>query len=124
VTNTVNYVQQIVDRLDQLIPGNDPKLLRLYALLVLAKGADTTLRDVHDAWALWRNETQPDHRSLIPFEQLSPDVQALDRPYMEAIHAVASDRCSACGEFGEIAVRNSSATACHDCAALAEPGCS
>lgn len=71
------------------MPGEDPHLLRLYALLALVKGTDTTLRDVHDAWSLWRLATRSDHPSIVPFDELSPEVQELDRPYMEAIHRAA-----------------------------------
>jgi hypothetical protein len=86
---TINYAQAVIDHLDESIPGNDPDLLRLYALLALTKGQQTTLEDVHDAWALWRNTTRPDHPSLVPFDQLDPHVQELDRKYMQAIHAAA-----------------------------------
>jgi hypothetical protein len=40
---------------------------------------------VHDAWSVWRNKTDPDHRSLIPFDDLTPEVQQLDSKYREAI---------------------------------------
>jgi hypothetical protein len=68
--------------------ANDPvamKLLRLYALLGAAKGLFVESVDVHDAWAIWRVETKPDHPSLVPFNELSSDVQALDDRYREAI---------------------------------------
>jgi hypothetical protein len=47
---------------------------------------------VHHAWSAWRAETKPDHRSLVPFEDLTPDVQELDSAYRDAIRAVAADR--------------------------------
>jgi hypothetical protein len=94
-----NHVQDILDRLSHELAdldpeGLDPDLVRLYALLALTKGADTTLRDVHDAWALWRTTTRPNHRSLVPFDELSADVQELDRPYRDAIARVATNRTS------------------------------
>ncbi len=64
-------------------------LYRMYAVLVLAKGEETTRRDVHDAWAAWQAGIDPSHRSLVPFEGLLPRVQALDQPFVEAIHVVA-----------------------------------
>ena len=88
---TVNYVQKVIDRLDELIPGNDSVLIDLYALLVLTTGEETTLKDVHDAWSVWRNLTKPDHKSLILFELLTPEIQEYDRKYMEAIHQVARE---------------------------------
>ncbi len=84
-----NYVQAVLDRLNQASPGLDPDLAQLYALLALVKGVDTTLEDVHDAWALWRNATNPQHKSLVPFDELTLEVQELDREYMDAIHKAA-----------------------------------
>lgn len=89
---TTNYVQVVLGRLCEhhATSGLDADLLHLYALLALTKGGDTSLQDVHDAWALWRNTTAPDHRSLVPFAELTAAVQELDRPYMEAIHWAAA----------------------------------
>lgn len=86
-----NYAQRVLDQITLKLPGNDPALLRLYALLAMTTGPATTLRDVHEAWALWRTATNPGHRSLIPFEQLAPEVQALDEPYRAVIVEVALD---------------------------------
>ena len=68
---------------------NDQRLYRIYAVLCLSKGTDTTLKDVHDAWSAWRAHTMPEHRSIIPFEELTPETQALDAPYRDAIHQAA-----------------------------------
>jgi hypothetical protein len=87
---TVTYAQSTMDRLAVALPGLDPSLLRLYAVLALTKGTGTTMEDVHDSWALWRAQTRPDHPSIVPFGDLPPEVQELDRPYMEAIRAVAA----------------------------------
>lgn len=85
----MTYVDRVVKALDAKIPGNPPALLRHYAVLVLVRGAATTGRDVHDAWAAWRLETQPDHRCLVPYGQLPAVVQELDEPYAAAIREVA-----------------------------------
>lgn len=66
-----------------------PDLQQLYVLLVLTRGINTTLADVHDAWACARALTRPDHKDLVPFDQLSDDVAAWDQPFMDAIHAAA-----------------------------------
>lgn len=87
----VTYVQRVIDAANTAMPGEDPALIRLYALLALAKGAGTTLADVHDAWSLWRMVTRPDHPSIVPFADLTPEVQEMDRPYMEAIHKIAKE---------------------------------
>lgn len=71
----------------------DISLYRLYALLVLVKEDSVTRvtdEDVHNAWAVWACENDPEHRSLIPFDELPARVQALDAPYTAAIHAAAS----------------------------------
>lgn len=83
---TTNYVGAILARLADLLPDLDPDLAQLYALLALTLGDGTSLEDVHDAWAVWRNTTRPDHKSLVPFGELTLAVQELDRTYMDAIH--------------------------------------
>lgn len=87
-----NYVSRVLVQLAEALPDCDDDLLRLYTLLALTKGTATTLRDVHDAWAVWRNATNPEHRSLVDFEELDHTVQELDRPYRDAIHAAAPSR--------------------------------
>lgn len=86
-TSEPTYVQRVMAALNEASPDLDPDLARLYALLVFVRGGDTTLEDVHDAWALWRNETKPDHKSIVPFGQLTHEVRELDRPYVDAILA-------------------------------------
>jgi hypothetical protein len=91
----LNYIDDIAERIYEAageagwLDCDHRDLYAIYAVLALAKGEQTTAKDVHDAWAAWRNRTMPEHRSLIPFDALSPDVQAMDQPYVEAIHAVA-----------------------------------
>jgi hypothetical protein len=60
-----NYAQAVLDRLNAASPGLEPDL------------------------ALYRNVTNPAHRSLIPFDELDAEVQELDREYMNAIHEAA-----------------------------------
>jgi hypothetical protein len=81
----MNYVEAVIQRVLTVFPGMDRDLARLYALLGFVKGVNTTLEDVHDAWAIWQNETRPDHKSLVEFYKLTPEVQELDRKYMQAI---------------------------------------
>jgi 5-methylcytosine-specific restriction protein A len=84
-----NYVQEVIRDLSGRLPNCPTDLLALYALLVKTRGPETTLEDVHDAWSIWCNGGDPEHRSLIPFGDLSVDVQELDRKYMTAIHEAA-----------------------------------
>ncbi|MGR6921096.1 DUF7701 domain-containing protein [[Actinomadura] parvosata] len=86
----MSYIDEVMAAIAVQLPDQDDALLRLYALLVLVKGQETTLKDVHDAWALWRHITNPDHRSMVPFEDLDEATQELDRRYMETIHYVAT----------------------------------
>ena len=99
---TMNYIDRIAiaifnadpdgpytaTRLDEL-DEDDLALARIYAVLALTKGEDVTNKDVHDAWSAWRTASFPDHRSIVPYEELAPAVQQLDSPYAEAIQKVA-----------------------------------
>ena len=89
------YLDKVASRIAEHCDMNfhasteERRLLRLYALLCLSKGEDTRREDVHDAWSTWKLETDPDHRSLVPFRSLSLEVQRYDEPYCTAIHRVA-----------------------------------
>lgn len=85
----MSYATDVYQRLDQEMPGQNAELIRLYSLLALVKGEDTTLEDVHDARSLSRMFTRPAHPAMVPFDQLSPEVQALDQEYCDAIRKVA-----------------------------------
>ena len=90
----MNYIDEVASDIgnecDMKWPSEyERKLLRIYAVLCLAKGEQTCRKDVHDAWAAWRAETDPKHGSLIPFGDLHPDTQGLDNPYCAAIRRVA-----------------------------------
>lgn len=87
---SANYIQRAREILSKKIDV-EPDLLDLYTLLVFTKGVDVELIDIHDAWAVWRTKTSPDHKSAIPFAHLSPEVQELDRPYMEAVAQTARE---------------------------------
>jgi len=60
-------------------------LLEVYALLVFIVGEQCTNEHIHDAWSVWQNRTMQDHRSLVPFNELSKEVQDLDEPYRQAV---------------------------------------
>jgi hypothetical protein len=87
----MTYIDTTRATLEARCPGEDPALLDLYLLLALIKGDKVTLADVHDAWAIWRSRTRADHPSIVPFGNLSTDVQALDQPYADAIAATATE---------------------------------
>lgn len=79
-------------------PDEDMPLYRLYALLLLAKGDEVTDEDVHNAWAAWATEHQPESNKIVPFKELSLRSQRKDDPYAEAIRRVAR-RLSIEGSF-------------------------
>jgi hypothetical protein len=95
----VTYIDQLAaairaetppDRLPDDQDGIDD-LFRLYALLALVKGVSVTTRDVHDAWATWMvNRGEGDHESVVPFDELAPEIQAEDEPFAAAIRSTAS----------------------------------
>ena len=68
----------------------EPELVDLYTLLVLIKGEDCTLEDVHDAWSVWTHRSRPEHPSLVPFDLLTKEIQDYDEPYAEAIRKASS----------------------------------
>lgn len=92
----MNYIDHIAAEIKQAIPPSkrpehDAQFLyRLYALLALTRGTETTLKNVHDAWSLWMIQRGIIHESLVPFEALRPEVQQEDAPYQSAVHSVAT----------------------------------
>jgi hypothetical protein len=87
----MNYAQTTINRLKELLPNCDNLLVMLYAQLAHTTGSLTSLQDIHEAWSFWCNTTRPDHRSLIEFYKLSPEVQELDRKYMNVVRQVARE---------------------------------
>ena len=85
-----NYIEKVRADLAKRIDV-EPALLDLYTLLVFTRGTYVTWEDVHDAWAIWRNATQPTHQSIVPFDDLSKRVQAMDQEYADAIKATARE---------------------------------
>jgi hypothetical protein len=91
----MNYLHATAERIRRSIPAtalpeDAEALLLLYAVLAHAKGRDTAAEDVHDAWTAWMLLRGEDHESMIPFSELSPDVQAEDLPFLRAIHQAAT----------------------------------
>jgi hypothetical protein len=91
----VTYLDELAAEIERQVPpdvlpeGDTTLLFRLYALLVLAKGQAVTARDVHNAWAVWMQESDPAHDSIRPFDELGAETQAADEPFVEAIKAAA-----------------------------------
>jgi hypothetical protein len=89
----MDYLTVIAEAIRAEVPpehrDGDDELFLIYALLVRAKGIETTAEDVHDAWATWKAIRGMPHDALVPFAQLSAEVQAQDAPFLSAIHRVA-----------------------------------
>jgi hypothetical protein len=92
-----NYIEQVATQIRDLIdPAILPKegldqLFASYALLALSKGTDVSNEDVHDAWSTWATEFDPGNDSIVPYSELSIDVQAEDTVFRNAIRAVARE---------------------------------
>lgn len=89
----MNYIDEVREELSKHTTVGRG-LMRVYTLLVLVKGEDTTLRDVHDAWSVnindtWNKEKHGEHRSLLPFEDLIVEIQEKDQQYVDAIRLTA-----------------------------------
>lgn len=91
----MNYIDKLAEAIAAKIPPESTPdqdthdLFRLYALLALSKGVDTTPRDVHNAWSVWMCRQDSAHESLVPFEELPRDTQREDAIFVDAIRAVA-----------------------------------
>ena len=91
----MNYIEEVQTELAKHIKVGKG-LMDYYSLLVLLLGEETTLADVHDAWAVninrtWKKEnpTLGEHRSVIPFDQLKEETQIKDQKFVDAIHKTA-----------------------------------
>jgi hypothetical protein len=92
------YLDDIAARIRQQLPsellpdeaGID-ELLRLYALLVQAKGVDVTAEDIHDAWSVWMASRDPGHDAIKPYGDLDAATKQEDAPFLSAVRTVATD---------------------------------
>lgn len=89
-----DYISELASKIRAHVPANrcpdEPhrdRLFRLYAVLAMGKGIDTTAEDVHNAWVAWMVEIDAEHPSLRPFSQLGDEDQEQDAPFLEAIRA-------------------------------------
>jgi hypothetical protein len=91
----VMYLDDLAGAIKAHIPqgrmptGDADALLRLYAVLLRAKGASVTQSDVHDAWSAWMAERSGEHASLVEYTELPEDVRQEDRIFATAIRRVA-----------------------------------
>jgi hypothetical protein len=94
----VTYLSDVADEIRRELPhelvpeAGAEELMLLYAVLCLSLGSSVTAASVHDAWTAWMIARGEEHSSMVPFEELSPDVKAEDEPFAEAIRRVAGRR--------------------------------
>ncbi len=75
---------------DRMPDGDAEELLRIYAVLLRAKGANVTCSDIHDAWAAWMATRDGGHASLVAYESLPEAVRKEDEVFAKAIQLAAS----------------------------------
>jgi len=76
---------------DYVLPkANTDLLFLMYAVLMFAKGEQVSREDVHNAWTAWMLARGKDRPSMVEFDQLSPETQAEDQPFVDAIAKVAA----------------------------------
>ena len=94
----MNYVLKLAKRIREEVPidclpsGNSDTLFAIYAVLLLAKDGKVNAEDVHNAWAAWMSQNEPNHPSVREFSHLSEEVRSQDEPFLRAIHIVAQER--------------------------------
>jgi hypothetical protein len=90
-----SYIADIAAEIQAAVPpkslpdGETDDLFLIYAVLALAKGVDVEPRDIHNAWAAWMSTKDPHHESIVPYDDLPPDVRREDDPYLVAVRSVA-----------------------------------
>ncbi|QYK51442.1 MAG: hypothetical protein KF701_02850 [Anaerolineales bacterium] len=89
------YLDDIAEEIRKQIPANKvPRqdaddLLRLYAILLRAKGQAVSPSDVHDAWSAWMMRSNKAHEALVEYSALDTETRREDDLYVEAIQRAA-----------------------------------
>ena len=91
------YIDKIYEQIQTKTGLKSKETLKMYTLLTLVKGEQCTLSDIHDGWSIVMNFKDPNppycyghnHKSIVPFEQLSEETQEKDRKYLKIIREVA-----------------------------------
>ena len=94
----MTYLETVAEEIRRAVPADalpdedTAGLFLIYAVLLLARGADVTREDVHNAWVAWMVSRGERHDSMRPFAELPPETQAEDSPYVVAIRTVVQSR--------------------------------
>ena len=97
----MTYLEDLAAEIEAEVPASalpdkrTQSLFIAHAALALAKGTATEASDVHDAWVAWMLGRGERHASMVPFDQLKPEIQGEDLPFLEAILRVAARRPAA-----------------------------
>jgi hypothetical protein len=92
----MNYIVEVAQRIkrelqpEHIPEGDTESLFLMYAILALTLDDNVRAKDVHDAWAAWMSQHDPDHESIKPFDDLDKDTQAQDEPFAQAIRRVSA----------------------------------
>lgn len=81
----MNYVEKLKQAITEEMLGQPEDLIEVYTLLGLMLGPLVDGEDVHNAWTVWKNKTDPDNEYIVRYEDLAPEVQELDTKYADAI---------------------------------------
>lgn len=81
------YITIAKEMIRQKLPMLSETLLGLYTLLVVSK-IRISNETVHNAWSL---SIESFHKSLLPYENLTKEVQDLDSPYRDVLIAIQKD---------------------------------
>ena len=86
----VTYVHKVVDRVRNLVYDTFVPFYTQLILTALSLDVEITEEMVHDAWSIATyNKNDTDfHRSMIPFNLLSKEIQDLDKPYVEKLNEI------------------------------------
>lgn len=97
--NGNTYVHKVADKISEVFRTKHSVLSETFipfytqlVLTALSLNIDITAEMVHDAWSvsIYNKDFAGFHRSMIPFDNLSRDVQELDNPYVEKLNDVLS----------------------------------
>ena len=93
MTKQTNYMLKREEILKQELSEELPEVLFFNYLSLACASASTgtpiTNEEIHDAWSIWKNTVDNTHASIIPYNQLSIEIQELDAPYTDAINRAA-----------------------------------
>jgi hypothetical protein len=81
----MNYVEKLRANIVEELAGLPDELIDLYTLLGVMFGPLVDSENVHDAWSVWQNKINPNHKSLVRFEDLPEEIQKRDDKYRDAI---------------------------------------